>query len=487
MDQPTPQGSTDRELSDADARELRLIGRRTWRFFETFVTAEDHSLPPDNYQEEPDPVVAHRTSPTNIGMYLLATVTARDMGWIGTHEMAERLEATLATVGRLERLRGHLYNWYDTRDLRPLEPAYLSSVDSGNLCGHLLALSNACREMLDQPLPVATVLAGIDDAIQLTRQSADAIGHDRRSEGVTRRDLDDALEPFAESLHFAPTTPGAWVARVNLLSTQSRTLVDVARAFVADRAGGAQSDLVTWAEAAQRTVSSHARDLEAIESTVDIGGSEVTPTMAGPGVPASVGPGGSVAQPGVVFPTLLQAAGPDMPAPGDVEPAAVTLVRSLGGIADEAQRLFRETDFQLLFVPSRKLFSIGFRVRDGSLDSSCYDLLASEARLTSFLAIAKGDVDASHWFRLGRPLTPIGRGSALVSWSGSMFEYLMPALVMRAPMLSLLGHTYRLVVARQISTLPTTACLGASRNRGSTRVTSRARTSTPASACRGSA
>ena len=234
----TPRESTDRELSDADARTLRLIGRRTWRFFETFVTPEDHGLPPDNYQEEPEPVVAHRTSPTNIGMYLLSTVTARDMGWIGTHEMAERLEATLATVRVLERLHGHLYNWYDTRDLRPLEPAYLSSVDSGNFCGHLLALSNACREMLDQPLPVATALAGIDDAIRLTREAADAIVDGRRSESVTRRELDDALEPFAESLRSAPTTPGAWVARLTLLATQTRTLADVARAFTADTRGG---------------------------------------------------------------------------------------------------------------------------------------------------------------------------------------------------------------------------------------------------------
>ena len=178
----TPRESADHELSDVDARKLRLVGRRTWRFFETFVGPEDHALPPDNYQEEPEPVVAHRTSPTNIGMYLLSTVTARDMGWIGTRDMSERLEATLATVSQLERLHGHLYNWYDTRDLRPLEPAYLSSVDSGNFCGHLLALSNACLEMLDEPLPVAAALAGIDDAIQLTRQAADALDGERRSE-----------------------------------------------------------------------------------------------------------------------------------------------------------------------------------------------------------------------------------------------------------------------------------------------------------------
>ena len=127
------------------------------------------------------------------------------------------------------------------------------------------------------------------------------------------------------------------------------------------------------------------------------------------------------------------------------------LVRRLQAIADQAQQLFREMDFGFLFDPTRKLFSIGFRVRDGTLDPSYYDLLASEARLASFLAIAKGDVAPDHWFRLGRALTPVGRGSALISWSGSMFEYLMPALVMRAPARSLLDHTYRLVVARQMS------------------------------------
>ena len=135
-------------LSDTDARALRLIARRTWRFFETFVTAKDHMLPPDNFQEEPKPVVAHRTSPTNLGLYLLSVVAARDFGWLGKLETVERLEATLATMNGLERFRGHFYNWYDTHDLRPLEPKYISSVDSGNLAGHLIALGNACREIV---------------------------------------------------------------------------------------------------------------------------------------------------------------------------------------------------------------------------------------------------------------------------------------------------------------------------------------------------
>jgi cyclic beta-1,2-glucan synthetase len=160
--------------------DARLTARRTCASKPSWV--RDHGLPPDNFQDDPRPIVAHRTSPTNIGMYLLATVTARDFGWIGTLEMVERLEATLATIGSLERFRGHLYNWYDTRDLHQLEPAYVSSVDSGNLAGHLLALSNACRQMIDQPLPVATALAGIGDGIALAREAAGAIGDDRRSQ-----------------------------------------------------------------------------------------------------------------------------------------------------------------------------------------------------------------------------------------------------------------------------------------------------------------
>jgi cyclic beta-1,2-glucan synthetase len=419
---PPPESAAE-QLSANDVVALRLTARRTWRFFETFVGPEDHGLPPDNFQDDPRPVVAHRTSPTNIGMYLLATVTARDFGWIGTLEMVERLEATLATIGSLERFRGHLYNWYDTRDLHPLEPAYVSSVDSGNFAGHLLALSNACRQMIDQPLPVAAALAGIGDAIALTREAAGAIGDDRRSQTLTRRHLDEALELPAGAGAVVPATPEAWAARLGELSAHARTLSDVAAALTAERGEGADGELVTWAEAARLAVSSHVRDLALFQP-----------------LPQAT-----------AFPTIAELSDPPVRETGDGSPAAAMLVRRLQAIADQAQQLFRETDFSFLFDPTRKLFSIGFRVRDGTLDPSYYDLLASEARLASFLAIAKGDVASDHWFRLGRALTPVGRGSALISWSGSMFEYLMPALVMRAPALSLLDHTYRLVVARQMS------------------------------------
>ena len=418
-----PAESVAQQLSPSDVEALRLTARRTWRYFETFVGPEDHGLPPDNFQDDPGPAIAHRTSPTNIGMYLLATVTARDFGWIGTFEMVERLEATLASIGTLERFHGHLYNWYDTRDLQRLEPAYVSSVDSGNLAGHLLVLSNACRQMIDQPLPVAAALAGIGDAIALTREAAARIGHDRRGQTLTRRHLNEALQVPAVALGEVPLTPGAWATRVGELSAHAGTLSDVAAALTAERGEHGDGELTTWADAVHRATSSHARDVALLGHLPEA----------------------------TSLPTIAELADPSDAVAGDGSQAAATLVRRLQAIADQAQQLFRETDFSFLFDPTRKLFSIGFRVRDGTLDTSYYDLLASEARLASFLAIAKGDVPPDHWFRLGRALTPVGRGSALISWSGSMFEYLMPALVMRAPARSLLDHTYRLVVARQMS------------------------------------
>jgi cyclic beta-1,2-glucan synthetase len=184
-----PAASAGAALVERDRQTLRMVARRTWHFFTTFVTPADHMLPPDNFQEVPTPVLAHRTSPTNLGLYLLAVVAARDFGWIGTLETVERLEATLHSIDTLERFRGHFYNWYDTLDLRPLEPKYISSVDSGNLAGHLIALCNACGELTGHPIMGPQWRKGIEDAIDLTRQSVAAVTGARkrlRNSGSTR-------------------------------------------------------------------------------------------------------------------------------------------------------------------------------------------------------------------------------------------------------------------------------------------------------------
>jgi len=380
-------------LSSAETRSLRLIARRTWRFFEAFVDQEDHALPLDNFQEDPEPAGAHRTSPTNLGLYLLCTTVAHDFGWIGILDTAERLEATLQTMTNLHRVRGHFVNWYDTRNLRPLDPMYVSTVDSGNLAGHLIALAQACRELIHRPLFGPEILEGIRDALQLLLDSVAKAGRPRRAQMAAEARLRETVEAMSALLEVPPTSLPEWVRRFKELETGADTLVDIARKLATDVEDGARSEILAWASAVRDSVRTHARDLEGDDSS---------------------------------------------------------LVHRFSALASVAEGMVQAMEFQLLFDPSRKIFSIGYRVSDDTLDPSGYDLLASEARLASFMAIAKGDVSPQHWFLLGRSLTPVGGGAALVSWSGSMFEYLMPLLVMRQPARSLLDLTCHLVVGRQI-------------------------------------
>ena len=442
-----PRAAAAQPLSQDEARTLRLTARRTWRFFETFVGPEDHALPPDNFQEEPTPVVAHRTSPTNLGLYLLSTIAAHDFGWIGTVAAIERLEATLGTMNGLERFRGHFYNWYDTRDLRPLDPKYISSVDSGNLAGHLIALGQACQEIIDRPLLGPHALSGIADAILLLRQSARATVDDRRTQTVTRKHLDEALDALTTALSPVPVTPGDWVVRLTELEARAHTMADIARTLTAERGDSAEGELVAWAEAVRAAIESHARDLDAaipwaqlVFGKAPINARRIpnkiwfrrrwrrfflsVPTLADTPDRCE----NAIRE----LTTLRARLATDSAAQSDaltridaiieslarsVE-ASGALVRRLSTLVTHTKTMFDAMEFGFLFDPTRKLFSIGYRVADNSLDPSCYDLLASEARLTSFIAIAKGDVPATHWFHLGRALTPVDRGSALVSWSG---------------------------------------------------------------------
>ncbi len=376
-------------VSEPDARDLRLIARRTWRFFETFVTPADNMLPPDNFQEDPRPVVAHRTSPTNIGLYLLSTIAARDFGWAGTMEAVERLEATFATMTKLQRFNGHFFNWYGTEHLHALDPAYVSSVDSGNLAGHLMVLANACEEWMDASLAPG-VRVGITDNLILAREAIDALPV---ASSERRPELASILEEIEGQLN-GPQTIEALLPTLKRLAEKAAKAAGSIKPAAGD---GGSPDLVFWIEALRRSADEHDRD-------------------------------------------RLQLAD----APG-------ILNGRLKALAGTAREMALAMDFAFLLDPERKLLSIGYSLANNSLDPSCYDLLASEARLASLFAIAKGDVATRHWFRLGRAATPIGGGSALISWSGSMFEYLMPSLVMRAPVGSLLEQTNRLVVERQQS------------------------------------
>ena len=466
-------------LSRSEIQSLRLASRQTWRFFERFVGEEDHFLPPDNFQEDPKPIVAHRTSPTNIGLYLLSSLAARELGWMGTGEMLRRIEETLGTMSHLEMFRGHFYNWYDTRDLHPLDPKYISSVDSGNLAGHLLALANGCRNRMHTPALDVHMFAGIEDAVALLRDALAKAGDRKRTQTVTRKQLEKSIDHLAAQLETIPEDAGRWSLRLLESAVSAQTLDDIAQTLVQELGEPADAEARIWADAIQNCLQSHLHDAQIIFPWLRLGvervrelcrnGSDASPVWLAIEPFFKTIP--SLAEAPDRFEAALleleslgkQGAGGNAESKSslthcealkkafsDAAAEAEDLQRRLNQVARTCEKLFSEMDFSFLFDPTRKLFSIGYRATDGTLDPNCYDLLASEARLTSFIAIAKGDVSSSHWYRLGRALTPVGRGSALISWSGSMFEYLMPALVMRSPAGSLLNQTYQQVVRRQI-------------------------------------
>ena len=378
-----------------------------WRFFERFVGEATQWLAPDNFQEHPDPVVALRTSPTNIGLQLLGVTSAYDLGLLTCGEMIERLEQVFKTLERMRRHRGHFFNWYELEGLNVLQPAYISTVDSGNLAGHFLALKQACREIIENPPDVRAPLRALTSALSITREAfADAassgrVGDPAKWQAVTKA---AGLLKAARSELTASTDDAGLAHVARALSDADRTL---SAAGLGPKEAPRAREWLAWsAHLAERQVAERTRLGAAARQSVR----DAAATSA----------------------------------------LARERIERLEAIALTAHRYVMEMDFTFLYDARRKLFAIGYSADSATLDNSYYDLLASEARLASYIAIAKDDVPVEHWFRLGRSLTASSHATALVSWSGSMFEYLMPLLVMRSFPHTLLDQTYRGAVRRHI-------------------------------------
>ncbi|MDI1250793.1 MAG: glucoamylase family protein, partial [Lacunisphaera sp.] len=406
-----PIASTAPELTAGQTGFLRRTARRTWHYFETFVTAEENWLPPDNFQEVPAPVTAARTSPTNMGLALLANLAARDLGYLSTGGLIRRTHDTLATMQRLERHRGHFYNWYETRTLQPLPPLYVSSVDSGNLAGHLLTLGAGLREQAGEKIHTPEVFAGLRDTVRVLRELAP----DQAALAGLEADL----------AHVPAGLPAAFALLEKMTGQATR--------IAGSLAGGAEEPR-RWAATLQRNCEEHLADLRFL-----------APWLTRPAATK-----GKSTQPAPV-PTLReistweQSAGPEGEA-GEHARQRLGALEDLAGQCDELAAM----DFAFLFDPARDLFLTGYNVTAHQFDSGYYDLLASEARLCSYVAIALGQVPQDHWFSLGRLLIESRGGPILVSWSGSMFEYLMPLLVMPGYENTLLDHSCRAAVEHQI-------------------------------------
>ena len=325
LNRPVQQSET--PLTATEQEELQKLSGQIWTFFEDYVTEKENWLPPDNVQLEPPNGIAHRTSPTNIGLYLTCTLTARDFGFIDTPGLIERLERTIGTVEHLDKWKGHLYNWYDTVTLEPLPPLYVSTVDSGNLVVSLVAVREGVAEWI-------------------------------------KSDLEGDGWPGANKVH------GKTVETLHVAFAEE--LTPVRKGEASDQYGTSpQSVREEWLFRGEKL-------LARLEVLID------------------------------------------------------------------------GTDFRPLYDHKAKLFHLGYNAGPGKPDPILYDLMASEARLSSFIAIALGQVSVSHWHALGRTMTQVGRRVTLLSWSGTMFEYLMPWLFMRTYPKTVWDSTYRGVVQRQM-------------------------------------
>ncbi|WP_295412895.1 glycoside hydrolase family 94 protein [uncultured Thiodictyon sp.] len=419
-------------LSADQTRFLRTLARQTWDFFETFVGPADHWLPPDNYQEHPVAVVAHRTSPTNMGLSLLANLAAYDFGYLPLGAVIERTTDALRTMAGLERYRGHFFNWYDTESLQPLPPVYISSVDSGNLAGHLLTLQPGLLALVDDPIVRARTLAGISDSFRCLLEATNGV-------------VPAAFMRFAETLH----------AQSLALPTSLPAARDCLERLAAEAESGVTGLAVGLGDAAHRWARALARDCRAALDELLF----LVPWLGDPTAPDSlpqfnaiptlrhlaasdgqwVASAGQTAVPAALQPLLATGAG-----------RARERIRALELLALQASEL-ANMDCDFLYDEAQHLLALGYHVAERRRDTSCYDLLASEARLGQFVAIAQGQLPQESWFALGRLLTRAAGEPTLLSWSGSMFEYLMPLLVMPNYDNTLLDQTYRAAVAGQIA------------------------------------
>ena len=435
---------------------LRKLSRKTWAFFETFVGPDDHWLPPDNYQEHPAPVIAHRTSPTNMGLALLANLSAYDFGYISAGKLIERTAKSLHTMEGLERHQGHFFNWYDTQSLKPLPPLYISSVDSGNLAGHLLTLRPGLLGLADHKILGTRLFEGLSDTLRIAMDAAVAAPAEALPEGYAPARFSQLLQDLESAIRSQPATLMALRQCLDQLAASAALVVAAVEALDANPG----SQFGWWAHA----FATQCRD--ALEELAFLAPwTELLPTQNRledfPGLDEIPTLRELAALDVKLVPTIEQQLSFAPPSEESVRlgelqrliteasQRARTRIAALKGLALLSGALSR-MEYDFLFDKTRHLLAIGYNVGENRRDSSYYDLLASEARFSCFVAIAQGQLPQESWFALGRLLTTAGGEPILLSWSGSMFEYLMPLLVMPMYEHTLLDQTCKAAVTRQI-------------------------------------
>jgi len=449
-------------LPEEDVQFLRSIARRTWRYFTDFVTEETSWLPPDNYQVSYQIELAMRTSPTNIGLYLTSVLSAHDFGYLSVDDVEQKLSQTMKAILKLERHEGHLLNWYDVQSLAPLQPRYVSMVDSGNLLGSLWALRQGLESLMQRPLLDRQAFAGLYDTGSILR----SVAQEEKFLGLD-------LHAFDELMNTWGSPSDSITDKLALLRQTERNLSLISEpefaslvehANVTYWAGQIRAQTSSWLNVADRY-------LKWIELLSEKSEQEIAALD-----PEALEPFRECMR---SAPSLLDLATGNIPFIGCLERikknmsvnkhgnldwihdilAAYGKAKWLAGemlalieqLARESDELSASLNMRFLYNAERRLFSVGYNVSEGRLDRAFYDLLASEARLGSFIAIARGDIPAEHWFAMSRPYGAVGQRKALLSWTGTMFEYMMPLLFMRSSENALLDKSARDAVAIQIN------------------------------------
>jgi cyclic beta-1,2-glucan synthetase len=463
------------KIIPAQERKLRLLARSTWLYFEHFVGPEDRWLPPDHFQENPRGLVAHHTSPTNIGLMLLSTLSAHDLGYIGPLELSVRLRDSFDSMDGLERVRGHFLNWYDTRTFAPLPPRYISTVDSGNLAACLIALRQGCYQMEQRPVINWEGLLDTLGMLSLSLGEAN-LGHAAKELDAAIASLQAQVKVLNDPDQFSPTllmklfeegqveleamlweaiqqsdedsAPettrrlSIWIDRVRHQLRRIRIDIQILAPWLLAMADMPRIDpqqdsnseiSVAW-KALEENLSLHPK----LGEIPDIC------KRAGNVIEEIVGLLDENEQDAFEWCDALEY---------DLESArksASSLLDNYSILASRAESFFQSMPFGFLYDPQRHVFHIGYNVESGRLDANYYDLIASEARIGSLVAIARGDVPQDHWLYLARPLTEIENVRCLLSWSGTMFEYLMPTLFMESYPNTLMDQSCRVAIEEQI-------------------------------------
>ncbi len=433
------------KVTEKEIQELGRIARKTWRYFEEFANSKNHYLAPDNYQVYPTRGLAYRTSPTNIGLGLLATLSARDFGYIGTKEMLEQIEKTITTIENLDKWNGHLYNWYNTNTLKTLQPAYVSTVDSGNLVGYLITLAQGLKGYLDKPLIDNQFFKGIKDTLNCIGE--EGISACQKYLDYLSLQGEDVQYPYGwnKAMEEITTICGIqdlkktfWIYKVeNMLQKFDSEIQEFLPGSSLLKTFSKEIMKLKDTEELLLLLNKNPKLKDLPEHYVLLGTKLKALTLFIEKSKNDKMRKNLIGLQELEFKLL------------NTKAKVVDFLRRYHELITRIEVLHNDMKFLPLYDKKKQLFSIGYNFEDNKLTNSYYDLLASEARLTSYISIAKGEIPVTHWFKMGRALTVVGRYKGLVSWTGTMFEYLMPLLIMKTYKHTLMDETYSFVIKSQ--------------------------------------